>query len=472
VLEVASEGLLNQHRKVLHRRTGEALEELHAHRLTEHVEELARHLARAEDWPRAVRYHREAGKKAAGLCANAQAARWYELTLELLRRLPEDAGNGRQIVEVLLDLARVKFQLGQLDEVLALAREAETVAQRLGDEQRLGEVYAYVSNYHYMKGEPDVAIRYGERCLGLGDQAEGSRTRRAARQYLGTSYHVVGEYALAERILTEQAGALEATGWFDRLGPVNLAYVASCGWLAFTLSDVGEFVRAQDAAARAARAAGRAGHPYAQAIAAAFGGLVQERRGDLDTALPLYESSYQLCAAHQLDVLRNVPTAMLGHACALAGRIERGLELLHESMTLTERLDVQAYRSLWTTYLAEALLVAGRSREAADTAAQAIELAIRHKERGNHTRALQVLGAASIALGPDAFARAGEHLRHALEQGESLRMRPLVAATYYSLATLERKQGDRRSAENFLASARAIARDLGMRFWWDRGAEA
>jgi class 3 adenylate cyclase/tetratricopeptide (TPR) repeat protein len=467
VLEVTYEGLLHQHRKVLHRRTGDALEELHAHRLTEHIEDLARHLACAEDWPRAIRYHREAGKKAAALCANTQAAQWFERTLELLRRLPDTE---RQIVEVLLDLARVKFQLGALGEVLALAREAETIAQRLGDEQRIGEVYAYVSNYHYMKGEPDVAIRYGERCLGLGDQSEGSRTRRAARQYLGTSYHVLGEYARAERILTEQTAALEATEWFDRLGPVNLAYVASCGWLAFTLADIGEFARAQDAAARATRAAVRAGHPYAQAIAAAFAGLVHERRGDLDSALPLYETSHQLCAQHQLEVLRNVPAAMLGHACALAGQVDRGLDLLHESMRLTERLDVLAYRSLWTAYLAEALLVAGRSRQAVDTAEHAVELAIHHKERGNHTRALQVLGAASIELGPEGFPRAGEHLRQALEQGETLRMWPLVATTYSSLATLARKQGDRRSAASFLQTAQSMAHELGMRFWWDRAA--
>jgi class 3 adenylate cyclase/tetratricopeptide (TPR) repeat protein len=467
VHEVTYEGLLNQHRKALHRRIGETLEELFASRLAEHVEDLARHFTSAEDWPRAVRYQREAGRKAAALCANAQAVRAFERSLELLRRMPEAEELLKQRVEVLLDLSRTRFQLGQLDEVLRLAREAETLAQRVGDAQRLGEVYAHVSNYHYMKGEPDLAIRYGERCLGLGDQSDSSRTRRAARQYLGTSYHVLGEYAMAGRILTEQMTVLEATEWFDRLGPVNLAYVASCAWLAFTLAETGDFARAHDAAARATHAAARAGHPYAQAIASTFAGLVLERQGELDRALVHLETGYHLCAEHQLEVLRNVPAAILGNAYALVGKVERGLELLHESAALTERLGVQAYRALWTAYLAEALLVGGRTQEAVETATLAVDLAIRHKEQGNHAHALQVLATASIQLGPEALDRADAYLRQTIEQAERLTMRPLVAATYYSFSTLARKQGDRAAADTYLSTARAIARELGMRFWWD-----
>ena len=53
------------------------------HRLGEHVEDLARHFARAEEWERAVQYHAEAGRKAGALCANMQAVGWFERTLEL-----------------------------------------------------------------------------------------------------------------------------------------------------------------------------------------------------------------------------------------------------------------------------------------------------------------------------------------------------------------------------------------------------
>jgi class 3 adenylate cyclase/tetratricopeptide (TPR) repeat protein len=466
--EVTYEGLLNQHRKVLHRKIGETLEALFPQRLSEHVEDLARHFARAEEWPRALFYHREAGRKAAALCANAQAARWLQRALELLARLPDNPDRTRQTIEIQLDLCRCLFQLGQLDEVLRLAREAESLAQALDDQPRLGQVYAYVSNYHYMKGAPDQAITYGRRCLAIGEQEHAPGLQRAARQYLGTSYHVLGEYGMAEETLSDQIRALETDPDAQRMGPINLSYVSSCAWLAFTLSELGDFARAHEAAARAAPAAAAAGHPYVQAIATAFQGLVWHMQGEIDRAMPLFDTSFHLCRDHHLDVFQPVAAAMLGHASVVRGKLQEGLQLLWESSTLTEKLGVQAYRALWTTYLAEGLLVNGQTAAAVEAAERALALAVQNKEQGNHTRALQVLGSACIHLGPSGFERANEHLRQALEQAERLRMRPLIAACYFWLAILARREGDAPRADGFHETAHTLANEIGLVFWWER----
>jgi tetratricopeptide (TPR) repeat protein len=463
VHEVIYEELLHQHRKALHRRIGEALEALVAQRVGEHVEDLARHFAQAEDWTRAVQYHREAGRKAAALGANTHATRWFERALDAIGRLPDAAEVTRQTIELQLDLCRSLVQLGRLDDVLSLTRQAEALAQKIGDDHRLGEVYAYRANYHYMKGEPDVAIRYGRLSLALGDPAETSTIRRAARQYLGTSYHALGEYAMAEGILAEQIGALESTDWIERLGPVNLAYVSSCAWLAFTRADLGDFPGAHDAADRGMRAAVRAGHPYARAIAAAFSGHVWHVQGEHDRAFPLLETSYRTCAEHHLEVWRPVAASMLGRVCVVLGKVDRGLDLLWEAAVLNERLGVAAYRSLWTTYLAEALLVNGQTTQALEAAERALDLAVQHNEKGNATRALLVRASVLAHAGPSGHDRAAEHLRQALEQAEQLRMRPLVAQCYGWLARLASKQGDATAAGRFAATARARAAEMGMR---------
>jgi tetratricopeptide (TPR) repeat protein len=319
-----------------------------------------------------------------------------------------------------------------------------------------------------MKGEPDQAITFGRRCLTLGRPAEGSATHRAARQYLGTSYHVLGEYRMAEEALSEHIRALELDPAVRQTGPVNLSYVASSAWLAFTYTELGDFPRAHQAGASAAQAAAAVGHPYVQAIAAAFQGLPWHVQGDIDRALPLFDASFNLCREHHLEVFRPVAGAMLGHACVVRGKIEEGLELLWEASALTEKLGVQAYRSLWSTYLAEGLLLDHQIAAAADAANRAVELAVQHKEQGNYTRALQVLGTTCLHLGPTAFDRANEHLRQALEQAEQLHMRPAVAACYFWLAALARRQGDAAGAASFLATARALAHEIGLVFWWER----
>src|SRR5208282_4388901 len=63
--EVAYNSLLAERRKELHRRTGQAIEALHANRLEDHYEELARHYDRAGDNPKAVHYLGLAGRRQA-----------------------------------------------------------------------------------------------------------------------------------------------------------------------------------------------------------------------------------------------------------------------------------------------------------------------------------------------------------------------------------------------------------------------
>ena len=472
VLEVALESLLKQTRKTLHSRVGSALERLYGHRAMEHAEDLAQHFAAAEDWPRAAQFSREAGRKAASLSANTQAVTWFERALEHLSRLPNDHERGHRMIETRMDLCRAKFQIGQLDEVLLLARQAETLAQTIGDDQRLGQVYSYLSNYHYMKGEPEQAIEYGRRGLRLGGADPDAPLRRSIRQYLGTALHALGEYTTACDILTEQVASLERAPEHLLIGGANLSYVSSCGWLAFTLADLGRFAPAAQTAERALRAARQGGHPYAEAIALAFVGLVHHAQGEDERALPNLEASLRLCTEHQLTVWLPVSSALLGHALAVEGKIERGLELLQQSVTLLDRLSVHAYRALWTAHLAEALLLSGRLAEALLVGQQAYELALKNHEQGNQARALQVLGTIQAHADPAEFLQAERHLRQSLGQAERLRLRPLASACHYSLALLARRRGDAASVAECLLRARAIAEEVGLRCWQERFAQS
>ena len=71
--EVAYAGVLPDRRRALHARIMAAIEHLHAHRLTEHVDRLAHHALRGEVWDKAVTYFRQAGAKAADRSAYREA---------------------------------------------------------------------------------------------------------------------------------------------------------------------------------------------------------------------------------------------------------------------------------------------------------------------------------------------------------------------------------------------------------------
>jgi class 3 adenylate cyclase/tetratricopeptide (TPR) repeat protein len=462
--ETAYEGLLRERRRVLHRRVGEALEELYPDRLFEHVDVLARHFLRAEDWGRAAFYLREAGRKAAALSANREATERLERALEVVSRMPDTLERSRLAADIRLDLRPPLLQLGRLDDLLRMSREAEELARMLGDERRLARVYVYLINYHYLKGEPDVAIDYGRRCLEMEDRPSVAGVERSARQYLATSYHALGRYAMAAEMLTGNIDDLERRDEWTRAGPENLLYVTSCGWLGWTHVETGDFASAHAWTDRAVAAAENA---YARAIAQSMAALVWLRQGHADRAAPLLETALGLCHEHHLIVWEPIPSSLLGLALTLHGDVGRGLTLLHDAVAQTEKLGVNAYRSLWETHLADGLLVAGQTHRAVEVARAAVDLAVQCKEAGNHATALLVLGEAYRRSGETGFARAGDAIRQALVEGEELRMRPLIAHSYLALSHLAAAQGDREKQAEYLTTAGDQARAIDLRFWSD-----
>ena len=469
--EVAYSSLLQDRRRALHGRVVTAMEQLYADRLPEHFERLAHHAVRGEVWAKAVAYLRQAGIKAAGRSSNREAVIFLEQAMAALARLPEGRAATEQAIDLRLDLRSPLLQSGQLERVLTLSQEAEAMAEKLGDEQRLARVYTYLINYHYLKGEPDLAIEYGERCLRIGDAAGDVGLQALARGYLGYSCHAQGLYHRAHSILRENVEALEMVQGDTPGGQTGVAYVTSSGWLAFTLADLGEFDAAAMSLDRAQRAGEASGHAYTQTIARTMAGLAWLRRGQLERALPALQRSLDACREKNLDVWRPIPSSLLGLTLVLLGRVEEGMRLLEDGVTLTEELGVRAYLSLWTANLGEGLAAARQLDRARTVAQQALDLALRHKERGHQAWALRLMGELSSLAEPPAVGEAEGYYGQALALAEELEMRPLQARTHLGLGRLLRLSGDRERAEDHLATALGLLREMDMRFWLSRAAE-
>ncbi len=469
--EVAYGSLLQDRRRALHAGVMDAIERLNADRLAEHVERLAHHALRGEVWPKAVAYLRQAGAKAASRAANREAVMLFEQALAALGRLPEGRESMERGIDLRLDLRPPLLQMGQLERVLALSHEAEGMAEKLGDEERLARVYTYLINYYYLKGDHELAIEYGERCLRIGEAAQDPALQALARGYLGYSCHAQGQYRRAESILRQNVEALEAAQADAPGSQTGISFVTSSGWLAFTLADLGEFDGAEVFLDKAQRAAEASGHAYTQTIGRTLAGLVWLRRGQLGRALPLLQTSLDACREKGLDVWRPIPSSMLGLACVLMGRADEGLKLLEDGVRLTEELGVRAYLSLWTVNLAEGLLAAGETERARTVAQQALELALAHKERGHQALALRVLGDIAGAGAPAEIGEAEAYYGQALALAEELGMRPLVARIQLGLGRLYAVAGRRPVAEEHLSAALGLLREMDMRFWLARAAE-
>ena len=126
--EVAYNSVLMERRRLLHERTGEAIEALFKERIDDHLAELAHHYSRTANTRKAVEYLFRAGSQAAARYAYSEAVTRLSSALELLKHLPDDAERARQELSMQSVLGRslpnVKgWAAAELEPVYARARE-------------------------------------------------------------------------------------------------------------------------------------------------------------------------------------------------------------------------------------------------------------------------------------------------------------------------------------------------------------
>jgi predicted ATPase len=86
--------MLMERRRLLHERTGEAIETLFKDRIDDHLAELAHHYSRSADTRKAVEYLFRAGKQATARSANSEAITRLFNALELLKHLARRCRTG------------------------------------------------------------------------------------------------------------------------------------------------------------------------------------------------------------------------------------------------------------------------------------------------------------------------------------------------------------------------------------------
>jgi tetratricopeptide (TPR) repeat protein len=158
---------------------------------------------------------------------------------------------------------------------------------------------------------------------------------------------------------------------------------------------------------------------------------------------------------------------VLGMAYALSGRVAEALPLMEEG-----EAEASAVRIFDTSLVAIALgtgyLLAGRMDEAYASASRAADMAERSGFRGSQARIARLLGEIAARRDPPEVAPAEDHYRRALALADELGMRPLTARCHLDLGRLHRRAGDGRQANEHVATATALYRDLDMPFWLEQ----
>jgi tetratricopeptide (TPR) repeat protein len=435
------------------------------------VERLALHSFRGQQWDRAVGFLRQAGEKAALRSAYHEAGAYIEQALVALGHLPESEEALRRGVDLRFKLRSALQALGQHERVLGHLREAEKLASKLEDQDRIGWASAYLAQYLWRMGDPGQAEALGQRAREIALRLGDSSLEAIANFFLGQGYFNVGNYRRSIDYCRRNVDLLKGQQAYERLGLTGLPSVLSRVWLSWSFAERGEFADAMSFATEALAIAEAAGQHYSVAAACLCMGQIQVDKGGHAGAIQMLERAAELCKTWDLGVISPTVTAVLSLAYASCGRVADGLPALEQSEALAPEVRIfdtpTARSSLGAVYL-----LAGKLDQAAGVATRSAELSVQLGFRGSEAEASRLLGEICAQRESPDVDRVGGHYRRGLELANDLGMRPLAAHCHLGIGALSGRTEQQGLAREHLGTAIEMYREMAMSSYLTRAEEA
>jgi tetratricopeptide (TPR) repeat protein len=405
------------------------------------------------DGHRALQAHLDAGRRARGRDALADARQSYERALALIdgggadgARAPDrhapmrmellhdlgdvlDKAGHRELAEArfgeLLELAwrfdhqakagaaytrlaRLRRRAGRLGQALEYLHRAEALYDAARDDRGIGAVLDELGRVHALRGELDVALDHHQQALAIRRTVGDPRSIALSLAQVGRTLHDVGDLAAALPPLAEALATRRSIG--DRLG------------VAQSLIDLADTaLEAGDAAAAAAHA--REARVEAEAIG---------NRGALAEALQ-----------------------RLGAAFSRRGDHELALATLAEARAIVDEVGDRGGVALTARRRAEALQAAGQLDAAWTSAQEAV--AIGEATGAKLTAAIARRISAEVAIARGDLPSAERELTRAAEVLRGLGHGVELGRTYLVLAALRERVGDVGGAAEWRTRAAAAS---------------
>jgi tetratricopeptide (TPR) repeat protein len=422
--EVAYESLLASRRKELHRRVGEAMEQVFAQRPGEFNSIIGEHFLRGEAWSRAVGYLLPAGDAAARMYAHPEARLHYNNALEALSHLPDTAENRRSRVDMLTKYVTISWGAETPEKNFQRLLEAESLLKELpdpdgaanADQYRLARVHYWMGRIQYIRSQPREAIAYYQQVLAVAHSMGDPELVAIPSSFIGQALVVQGHFNKAEPLLRQ---AIEPLEHMDNL-PEWIRAASFHGICLAARGDYAEGLAEVQLALARAKAANFLGGIAISNIYLAFMYLLgQDYARMLDASLIVIETAQQ--TGDRMFVYLGY-----GFSAWAEGRMGRA-ESARKRMTQSQEIERSIGGQLLLTDLfaaadAELYLLSGNAEEALKLVEEAVKYA---QTVGGHIAegiAQRVWGQALVTVDPSRWEDAQAHLDTSvrlLEGGEA-----------------------------------------------------
>ncbi|MCB9134976.1 MAG: winged helix-turn-helix domain-containing protein [Anaerolineales bacterium] len=452
IRQVAYAGLSRARRQYNHRRIAQALENMIP---APEAATLAYHFRNSDQAIRALPYLTEAGEQALRVRSYQEAREFGQQAVSLLGQLSGPSQRGERI-DLNLQLAQAYAFTGDWQHALEILSSTETLAQSLGDEQRLGKLFRRSAQIFWLRGQPEVAGDCARRALRVAEELSDEPLLHAALRMLGRVGIALSTFDDAIAYLLRYVNLEQLT----RRPP---ALPSVLGYLGVAYGRVGSWERALEAAERGVILAEADGAAQTVAFARmqlAF--IFAEQRAwekCLEALAPVSEAAEE---AESLTPLGFMLLSLKGRALVHMARAEEGVALIRTALAWGERIDHRIFYYLPRQFLAEGLFQLGDLDQAVAAANLAITQAAEAGNRWSVAVTQRLLAEILTQQPTPDWPQIENHLIGARNTLRETRARPDLARTYLALRRLYDRAGQIAWAVDCHFRATTIFEETGM----------
>ena len=366
---------LSRKRKAwLHLQIARKLEADYADIVRDAPEMLARHYERS-DPVRAIRYWYLASRNAYGRSANVEAIEFARRGLDLV----EAQGIGGEQPGTELDLvlalapALVAVRGYGSDELKPHYDRAIRLCERDGDPGKLFRTLIGRWNFHWVRGELDLAHEQATRLLRRAKLERGPGPTLRAHAAMGEILFHMGELDLSSRHLDMALMAhRDATGVSRS---IEIGLISCLCYAAWTAWHLGRADTALEHASASERLAESLQHPLSAALSAALVAELHQFRGDAIRCHEAAERAMTISSAQQFPFWQGTAMVMSGWAQCRMGASDAGTKLLREGIEVFSGTGARIQIPTWLGMLAEVCHEADRADEAMECVNKGLSVA-------------------------------------------------------------------------------------------------
>ena len=454
--DVAYGTVLQEQRKALHGKTGQAMEALYTESLDEHATPLAHHYQLSGNAEKAVEYLHRASQQAVQRSANQEAIDHLNTALDLLQTLPDSPERALRELRLHMALSDPLFATTGFSspELGRTMERAHALCQQVGDTPELFGVLMTLWIFH-ISGQSlmQTSRELAEQMQRLAQQQDDAALVPVAHFVMANTLFYLGELTETRSHL-DQGMALDdavVDGVIEQLPvanprPMGLAYAALTLWLLGFPEQA--LPRSRESVTRAHAQASSFALTIGLELAALFHVLCREAQPTHERA----EAALTLVTEMGITLPLMWSPIHQGWALGEQGHIGEGIALLKKGLSAWREAGQLAWVPFYLGLLAELYGKARQIEAALSVLAEARELVTQRGECWSDAELYRLEGGLLLQQSPDAHQEAEACFLKAIEiaQKQSAKSWELRAAT--SLARLWQQQGKTAEARELLTS--------------------